>query len=122
MPVGFAPGHVVRVLRTVKSAQMLSFRRKNPEATRAAHIDIAAPIHLDAVNGILTGSGCQVGEEFSLAECRIRVHRVTVHHFLVVIPIADIHESFIRGKSQAVRPGELRGQELQLTVFDRISP
>src|SRR5262245_60041910 len=47
-----APGHVVWMLRSDYRSQVLSFRRNDPQTTRAGHVQVAALIDLHAIERI----------------------------------------------------------------------
>src|ERR1700751_312297 len=53
-----APGEVVRALRYPQGPQMFAPGREQRDAGRAAHVQVAGPVDLEPVDGVLTlGAG-----------------------------------------------------------------
>ena len=60
------PGHVVRVLRGDDRSQMLSLGRNDPQTTRTGHIQVAALVHLHAVECVFARCGRHIEENLAV--------------------------------------------------------
>src|SRR5260370_2839241 len=78
LPIRIAPSHIVRVLRATQRAEVVAFRRKNPQPARPADENISSLIHLDAVNCVLARRPGHVEKHSAFAEGAIIINRVTV--------------------------------------------
>jgi hypothetical protein len=101
------------------SSSLSPAREKNPDAARAADVEVAVAIDLDAVDGVLARRVGHVVEDLAGADRVARGVELVAHHDLALeVPVADVQVALIRREREAVGPAELVANERDGDVAD----
>ena len=95
-------------------AEMLACWREDPETSGSGDVDIPTLIDLHAVDRVFARGARHVEEDAAVGERAVRVHVVTHHHFLLLIPVPDVQVLLVRRERQAVRAAQLLADQLEL--------
>ena len=101
-----------------QSSEVCSGRVKDQKAPRARCIDIARLIHFQTI-----GNAGSVGDEFlrieedsRLAQCAVVLDIQGVPQGSLGIGLADVQSFVVRGKGNAVGPGNRLGQQSEVSI------
>src|SRR6516162_7564137 len=105
------PGEVVGALRQLEGAQVLAARREHPDPAWAAHVHVAGRVDLEPVDGVLALGAGDVEESLGTDHRPAAVKLVPHNDLALRVPVPDVEVALVRGQCDAVRPGQIGGDE-----------
>ncbi len=89
---------------------------QDPKPPRPGDVEISLLVHLDSVDGIVTGCRGHVEEDDAGAERAVRRHFVAHDELLLLVPVPHVEKPLVRGERDPVGPRELRRPEANLPL------
>jgi len=116
--IAATPVQVRDDLRHEYRGDVFASRRENPHAPGSRAVQIPRLVYFDPVGTSFARIGCGIEEKFSLGQRAIRFHPVA-HPGLLRLGIADVEKLLIGRKDDAIGPGQILDQKLQIFPLRR---